>query len=110
MVQEKAAPKAKRKAPHSQDRTEEDRGQENHRQQGGSEEARPASLVVKAQENARNVFLAGLGFYGMAADEAQSQYEDAQTRMKQRQQRPRSCSTTTWSSAARSWKSRPRSV
>ncbi len=41
-------------------------------------------FAAKAQENARNVFLAGLGFYGMAFEEAQSQYEDAQARMKQR--------------------------
>ena len=41
-------------------------------------------FAAKAQENARNVFLAGLGFYGLAFEEAQSQYEDAQVRMKQR--------------------------
>ena len=42
------------------------------------------TFADKAQENARNVFLAGLGVYGMAFDEAQSQFEDAQTRMKKR--------------------------
>lgn len=41
-------------------------------------------FASKAQENARNVFLAGLGFYGKAFDEAQQQFEDAQNRMKQR--------------------------
>ena len=45
--------------------------------------AQPA-FAAKAQENARNVFLAGLGFYGKAYDEAQNRMDDAQTRMKQR--------------------------
>ena len=42
------------------------------------------TMAAKAQENARNVFLAGLGFYGKAFEEAQSQFEEAQTRMKKR--------------------------
>lgn len=41
-------------------------------------------FAAKAQENARNVFLAGLGFYGKAFEQAQSQLEDAQTRISQR--------------------------
>ena len=43
-------------------------------------------FASKAQENARNVFLAGLGFYGKAFEEAQQQIEDAQNRMKQRRE------------------------
>ncbi|MEM0954492.1 MAG: hypothetical protein AAGI24_10155 [Pseudomonadota bacterium] len=42
------------------------------------------TLTVKAQENARNVFLAGLGAYGKAFEEAQSQIESAQARMNAR--------------------------
>jgi polyhydroxyalkanoate synthesis regulator phasin len=52
--------------------------------------AKPAvqpTFTVKAQENARNVFLAGLGFYGKAFEEAQSQFEDAQNRMKERREK-----------------------
>lgn len=45
------------------------------------------TFTVKAQENARNVFLAGLGFYGKAFEEAQSQFEDAQSRMKERREK-----------------------
>ena len=45
------------------------------------------SMATKAQENARNVFLAGLGFYGKAFEEAQSQFEEAQSRMKQRREK-----------------------
>lgn len=44
-------------------------------------------VVVKAQENARNVFLAGLGAYGKAFEEAQSQIEEAQSRMKENRAR-----------------------
>jgi hypothetical protein len=44
-------------------------------------------FTAKAQENARNVFLAGLGFYGLAYEEAQNQYDDAQTRMKARREK-----------------------
>jgi len=42
-----------------------------------------APRLTKAQENARNVFLAGLGAYGKAFDEAQSQIKEAQSQMKQ---------------------------
>jgi polyhydroxyalkanoate synthesis regulator phasin len=45
------------------------------------------TFAVKAQENARNVFLAGLGFYGKAFEEAQNQIEEAQGRMKQRREK-----------------------
>jgi len=45
------------------------------------------AFAVKAQENARNVFLAGLGFYGKAFEEAQNQIEEAQSRMKQRREK-----------------------
>jgi polyhydroxyalkanoate synthesis regulator phasin len=45
------------------------------------------SFAGKAQENARNVFLAGLGFYGKAFEEAQNQFEDAQNRMKERREK-----------------------
>jgi hypothetical protein len=38
------------------------------------------AFAAKAQENARNVFLAGLGFYGKA-------YDEAQTRMKVRREK-----------------------
>lgn len=41
------------------------------------------SFAEQAQENARNVFLAGLGAYGKAFEEAQAQIKDAQTQMKQ---------------------------
>jgi polyhydroxyalkanoate synthesis regulator phasin len=44
-------------------------------------------FATKAQENARNVFLAGLGFYGKAFEEAQNQIEEAQSRMKQRREK-----------------------
>ena len=42
------------------------------------------TLSVKAQENARNVFLAGLGVYGKAFEEAQSQIQSAQSRINAR--------------------------
>ncbi|MDJ0878093.1 MAG: hypothetical protein QNI86_05745 [Halieaceae bacterium] len=45
------------------------------------------TFAEKAQENARNVFLAGLGFYGKAFEEAQSQLEEAEKRMKARQKK-----------------------
>ena len=45
------------------------------------------TFAVKAQENARNVFLAGLGFYGKAFEEAQNQIEEAQDRMKERREK-----------------------
>ncbi len=45
------------------------------------------TFTEKAQENARNVFLAGLGFYGKAFEEAQSQLEEAEKRMKARQKK-----------------------
>ncbi len=45
------------------------------------------TFAVKAQENARNVFLAGLGFYGKAFDEVQSQLEEAEKRMKARREK-----------------------
>lgn len=50
---------------------------------------KPAQPVfaTKAQENARNVFLAGLGFYGKAFEEAQNQIEEAQSRMKERREK-----------------------
>lgn len=48
--------------------------------------AQPA-FAAKAQENARNVFLAGLGFYGKAFDEAQTRMDDAQARMKERREK-----------------------
>ncbi len=41
------------------------------------------SFAVKAQENAHNVFLAGLGAYGKAFEEAQSQIEDARSQVKE---------------------------
>ncbi len=44
-------------------------------------------FAAKAQENARNVFLAGLGFYGKAFEQAQSQLESAQTRLNQRREK-----------------------
>jgi polyhydroxyalkanoate synthesis regulator phasin len=50
-------------------------------------QAAQPNFAVKAQENARNVFLAGLGFYGKAFEEAQNQIEDAQARMKQRREK-----------------------
>jgi len=40
-------------------------------------------ISVRAQETTRNVFLAGLGFYGKALEEAQSQLKDAQSTLKQ---------------------------
>ncbi len=45
------------------------------------------TFAVKAQENARNVFLAGLGFYGKAFDEVQNQFEEAEKRMKARREK-----------------------
>jgi hypothetical protein len=42
------------------------------------------TFAEKAQENARNVFLAGLGAYGKAFEEAQNQIEAAEKRMNQR--------------------------
>ncbi len=41
-------------------------------------------FAVKAQEAGRNVFLAGLGFYGKAFDQAQEQYKTIQDRMESR--------------------------
>ncbi len=41
------------------------------------------NFAEQAQENARNVFLAGLGAYGKAFEEAQSQIEDAQSQVKE---------------------------
>ncbi len=41
------------------------------------------SFAVKAQENAHNVFLAGLGAYGKVFEEAQSQFKDARSQMKE---------------------------
>jgi hypothetical protein len=41
------------------------------------------NFAEQAQENARNVFLAGLGAYGKAFEEAQSQIKDAQAQMKE---------------------------
>jgi hypothetical protein len=41
------------------------------------------NFAEQAQENARNVFLAGLGAYGKAFEEAQSQIKDAQSQVKE---------------------------
>ncbi len=45
------------------------------------------TFAEKAQENARNVFLAGLGFYGKAFEEAQNQVEAAEKRAKARREK-----------------------
>ncbi len=45
------------------------------------------SFAEKAQENARNVFLAGLGVYGKAFEEAQNQIEAAEKRMNDRRKK-----------------------
>ena len=41
------------------------------------------NFAEQAQENARNVFLAGLGVYGKAFEGAQSQIKDAQSQVKE---------------------------
>jgi hypothetical protein len=41
------------------------------------------NFAEQAQENARNVFLAGLGAYGKAFEEAQTQIKDAQSQVKE---------------------------
>ena len=41
------------------------------------------NFAEQAQENERNVFLAGLGAYGKAFEEAQSQIKDAQSQVKE---------------------------
>jgi len=45
--------------------------------------AKKLSVAEQARENARNVFLAGLGVYGKAFEDAQTQIKDAQSQMKQ---------------------------
>ena len=45
--------------------------------------AKKLTVAEQARENARNVFLAGLGAYGKAFEEAQTQIKDAQSQMKQ---------------------------
>lgn len=40
-------------------------------------------FAEKAQENARNVFLAGLGFYGKAIEDAQSQMKENRNKLEQ---------------------------
>lgn len=41
-------------------------------------------LAANAQDAGRNVYLAGLGFYGKAFDQAQEQFDSLQKRMEQR--------------------------
>lgn len=47
-----------------------------------AKKAKP-NFAEQAQENARNVFLAGLGVYGKAFEGAQSQIKDAQSQAKE---------------------------
>ncbi len=44
-------------------------------------------FAVKAQEASRNAFLAGLGFYGKAFDQAQEQYKSIQDQMEDRRKK-----------------------
>ena len=50
--------------------------------QASAKKAKP-NFAEQAQENARNVFLAGLGVYGKAFEGAQSQIKDAQSQVKE---------------------------
>jgi len=43
-----------------------------------------AELAASAQDTGRNVYLAGLGFYGKAYDQAQEQFDNLQQRLEQR--------------------------
>jgi hypothetical protein len=79
-----AAPKAKaKKAPARKTAAKKTTARSTAKKTAPRKAAQPG-IAAKAQENARNVFLAGLGFYGKAFEEAQSQFEEAQSRMKQR--------------------------
>ena len=80
-----AAPKAKAKAKKAPARKPAAK-KTTARKAAPKKPAQP-TFAAKAQENARNVFLAGLGFYGKAFEEAQTQIEDAQSRMKQRREK-----------------------
>ncbi|MCZ6830786.1 MAG: hypothetical protein O7F73_14600 [Gammaproteobacteria bacterium] len=44
-------------------------------------------MAVVSPENVRNVFLAGLGFYGKALDEAQNQIKENRSKLEQRRER-----------------------
>ena len=44
-------------------------------------------FAVKAQEASRNAFLAGLGFYGKAFDQAQDQYSSIQDQLEDRRKK-----------------------
>ncbi|MEE4143514.1 MAG: hypothetical protein V2I26_01855 [Halieaceae bacterium] len=44
-------------------------------------------FAAKAQEASRNAFLAGLGFYGKAFDQAQEQYKSIQDQMEDRRKK-----------------------
>lgn len=44
-------------------------------------------FAANAQDTGRNVYLAGLGFYGKAFDQAQEQFDSLQKRMEQRRKK-----------------------
>jgi hypothetical protein len=46
-----------------------------------------AKKAGKPQDNVRNVFLAGLGFYGKAIEEAEKQIKENRTKMEQRREK-----------------------
>ncbi|MEE4662078.1 MAG: hypothetical protein V2J89_16530 [Halieaceae bacterium] len=79
----KASPKAKtRKAPAR--KTAARKTATKRTAQRKTAAAPVASFTTKAQENARNVFLASLGFYGKAFEQAQTRFDAAQSRIKTR--------------------------
>lgn len=45
------------------------------------------TIAATAQDTGRNVYLAGLGFYGKAYDQAQEQLDSLQKRLEQRRQK-----------------------
>lgn len=82
-----AAPKAKRKAPARKTAAKKTAVKKPAARKAAPKKPVQPTFAIKAQENARNVFLAGLGFYGKAFEEAQSQLDQAQSRMKARREK-----------------------
>ena len=78
-----AAPKAKAKAKKAPARKAAAKKTTAAKKTAAPKKPVQPTFTEKAQENARNVFLAGLGVYGRVFEEAQSQFEDAQARMKE---------------------------
>ena len=82
-----AAPKTKAKAKAKKAPVRKTAAKKTTAKKAAPKKPAQPTFAVKAQENARNVFLAGLGFYGKAFEEAQNQIEEAQDRMKERREK-----------------------